>query len=97
MTWTLPGHSLVSGTARGADAVIQRAETIAGYGLIFTLKHVLVGAHGVALSLHNTARRGETVFDAHLVAVLSLDGGRVAVINTYLADVEMLNAFFVPV
>lgn len=96
VTWTLPGHSLVSGTARGADAVIRRAKTIAGYGLVFTLRHILVGTQGVALSLHNTARRGAVVFDAHLATVLSLEDGRIAVINTYLADVEMLNTFFVP-
>ncbi len=95
-TWTLPGHSLVSGEARGADAVIARAQTIAGYGLTFKLTHILIGAQGVALSLHNTARRGEVVFDQHLATVLTLDDGKVSAINTYLADVEMLNAFFVP-
>ena len=94
-TWTLPGHSLVSGEAKGADAVIQRAQTIAGHGLTFTLKHLLVGAHGVALSLHNTGRRGEVVFDQHLATVLTMDNGKISAINTYLADVEMLNVFFV--
>ena len=97
VSWTLPGHSIVSGEAKGADAVIARAQTIAGYGLTFTLNHILVGAHGVALSLHNTARRGEVVFDQHLATVLTLDGSKISTMNTYLADVEMLNAFFVPV
>ena len=96
-TWTLPGHGLVSGEAKGIDAVIQRAQTIAGYGLTFTLTHVLIGAHGVALSLHNTARRGEVIFDQHLATVLTLEGEKVSAINTYLENVEMLNTFFVPV
>ena len=97
VTLTLPGHSVVSGVAKGIDAVIRRAQTIAGYGVTFTLKHILVGAHGVALSLHNTARRGEVVFDEHLATMLSLQDDQVAAINTYRADVDMLNAFFVPV
>ena len=96
VTWSLPGHSVVSGEVKGVDAVIERAQAIAGYGVTFTLERILVGVHGVALSLHNTGRRGAAVFDEHLATVLSLDGDKVAAINTYLADVEMLNAFFVP-
>jgi hypothetical protein len=58
LVWNLPGSSLISGEAQGVDAVIQRAQLIVSYGLTFSLKHILIGRHGVALSLNNTARRG---------------------------------------
>ena len=93
--WSLPGTSIISGEAKGAEAVVHRAKTIAGHGLHFELKHILIGHHGAALSLHNTARRGDLVFDEHLATVLSIRDGKVHQIDTYLADVEMLNAFFV--
>jgi uncharacterized protein len=95
VVWALPGRSVISGEAHGADAVIKRAQTIVSYGLTFTLKHILVGQHGVALSLHNTAQRGGVALDEHLATVFTLRGTRIALINTYLSDVELVNAFFV--
>lgn len=96
VTWNLPGSSLISGEAQGVDAVIQRAQLIVSYGLTFTLKHILIGRHGAALSLNNTARRGDLVLDEHLATVLSLRDGKIFAIDTYLSDVDMVNAFFVP-
>lgn len=58
IVWSLPGTSLISGEASGVDAVIARAQRIVSYGLTFTLKHILIGQHGLALSLHNTAKNG---------------------------------------
>ncbi len=40
--WTLPGNNTISGTAKGADAVVDRARKIANYGLNFELLHILV-------------------------------------------------------
>jgi hypothetical protein len=40
--WTLSGDNTISGTAIGADAVVDRARKIAGYGLKFELLHILV-------------------------------------------------------
>ena len=97
LVWTLPGTSLISGAAGGVDAVIKRAQTIVDYGVNFNLKHILIGYSGAALSLHNTASRGNLVFDEHLVTVLSVTEGKISAINTYLSDVEMLNNFFVSV
>jgi uncharacterized protein len=54
--WTLPGNNTISGTANGADAVVDRARKIASYGLNFELLHILVSRNNVALSLHNTGR-----------------------------------------
>ena len=94
--WNLPGNSLISGEAQGVDAVIRRAQLIVSYGLTFTLKHILIGRHGVALSLNNTARRGDLVLDEHLATVMSIRDGKVFSIDSYLSDISMLNAFFVP-
>lgn len=92
--WTLPGDNHISGTARGADAVVARAELIASYGLDFALEHTLVSRDNMALALHNTARRGDLVLDEHLATVCRLHNGRIATIETYLSDLSGMNAFF---
>jgi uncharacterized protein len=93
--WTLPGSSVISGEASGVEAVVRRAQTIVGFGINFELKHILIGQHGVALSLHNTARRGGLALDEYLATVMSLCDGKIAAINTYLSDVELVNTFFI--
>jgi uncharacterized protein len=82
--WTLPGKSLISGEALGADAIIRRAQTIVNFGVNFELKHILLGRDGAALSLHNTARRGELILDEHLATVMDISDGRITYIKTYL-------------
>ncbi|WP_435837153.1 nuclear transport factor 2 family protein [Streptomyces achromogenes] len=94
-TWTLPGDNTISGTAVGADAVVERARKIASYGLDFRLLHILVSRENMALSLHNTAQRGDVRLDEHLSTVCRLRDGRIASIETYLSDVPGMNAFFV--
>jgi hypothetical protein len=94
-TWTLPGDNTISGTAVGADAVVERAKKIAGYGLDFKLLHVLVSRENMALSLHNTAHRDDAVLDEYLSTVCRLRDGKIASIETYLSDVPGMNAFFV--
>lgn len=101
--WTLPGDNTISGTAIGADAVVDRARKIASYGLNFELLHVLVSRDNVALSLHNTAQQGERVLDEYLATVCRLKDGKIAAstypcargIETFLSDVDGMNAFFV--
>jgi uncharacterized protein len=95
VTWTLPGDNTVSGTAEGADAVVERAKKIASYGLHFELLHILVSRENMALSLHNTARRGDVRLDEHLSTVCRLRDGKIASIETYLSDVAGMDAFFV--
>ncbi|MEU2081150.1 nuclear transport factor 2 family protein [Streptomyces albus] len=94
-TWTLPGDNTISGTADGADAVVERARKIASYGLRFELLHILVSRENMALSLHNTAHRGEVRLDEYLSTVCRLRDGKIAQIETYLSDVPGMNAFFV--
>ncbi|PHQ52379.1 ketosteroid isomerase [Streptomyces cinnamoneus] len=94
-TWTLPGDNTISGTVVGADAVVERAQKIASYGLSFELLHVLVSRENMALSLHNTAQRPDAILDEYLTTVCRLRDGRIADIETYLSDVPGMNAFFV--
>jgi hypothetical protein len=95
IVWSLPGSSRISGEAHGVDAVIARCQIITSYGLNFGLKHVLYGQFGFALSLNNTAKRGDLVLDEHLATVCSLYEERISRIDTYLSDVPMADAFFV--
>ncbi|GGL60785.1 hypothetical protein GCM10010129_00360 [Streptomyces fumigatiscleroticus] len=93
-TWTLPGDNAISGTVHGPDTIADHAQKIASYGVNFELLHILVSRENVALSLHNTARRGDVVLDEYLSTVCRLRDGRIAAIETYLSDVPGMNAFF---
>jgi len=93
--WTLPGTSLISGDARGIDAVIERSKRIVSYGLGFKLDHLLTGLQGTALALHNSGTRGELVLDEYLTVVFVFKGERIAEIHSYMSDVNAVNAFFV--
>ena len=93
--WTLPGNNAISGSARGADAVVERARKIAGYGLKFELLHILSSRTGVALHLHNTAERNGIKLDEYLATVLRIVGEKILAIETFLSDVDGMNAFFV--
>ncbi|KIZ15502.1 nuclear transport factor 2 family protein [Streptomyces natalensis] len=94
-TWTLPGDNTISGTAEGAEAIVERVKKIASYGVNFKLLHILVSPENMALSLHNTARRGEVRLDEHLSTVCRLRDDKIASMETYLSDVPGMNAFFV--
>jgi hypothetical protein len=93
--WTLPGDNAVSGVVEGADAVTERARRIAGYGVKFQLLHILSSRDDVALGLRNTAERDGRRLDEHLATVLRVRDGKITAIETFLSDVEGMNAFFV--
>lgn len=93
--WTLPGDNTVSGRAEGVEAVLDRAQLIASYGLTFTLEHTLVSRDHMALALHNTAHRDDAVLDEHLATVCRLRDGKIIEIETFLSDEPGMNAFFV--
>ena len=93
-TWTSPGDNVISGTANGADAVIERAKLIASYGLTFTLENILLSRDNMALGLHNTAERDGVRFDEKLATVCRLRNGRIAEIETFLSDIPGMNRFF---
>ncbi len=95
ITWSMPGSSLISGEAQGVEAVLALSRQIVGYGLDFALNHILIGRHHVALSLHNTATRGDLKLDEYLATVCFLRNGKICAIHTFLSDIDGMNAFFV--
>jgi ketosteroid isomerase-like protein len=95
VVWSLPGKSLMSGEAHGVDAILKRSETLHRYEVKIELEDVVFGYQDVALHLHNTAKRGDQILDEHLTTVCSLRGNKIRRLDTFVSDVEMLNAFFV--
>ena len=94
VVWSMPGDSLISGDARGIEAVHQRALAIVGRGMRFELKHILIGRHGVAAYLHNTAEHDGKMFDMYLTTVMTIREQTITALDTFMADIAMLNAFF---
>ncbi|MBB6109086.1 nuclear transport factor 2 family protein [Mucilaginibacter lappiensis] len=94
-SWTLPGTSLLSGPANGAEAIIKRAQGLKHFGVNFDLKYILIGLTGFTLSLHNTASRGELILDEQVAIVFEVNGGKIVSMATYLSDVPGINAFFI--
>lgn len=95
IVWSLPGSSAMSGEARGVDAILKRSEILHGYGVKIEIEHVVYGFHDVAMHLHNTGNRDGRILDEHLTTVCRLEGEKISRLDTFISDVEMLNAFFV--
>ncbi|WPU92926.1 nuclear transport factor 2 family protein [Mucilaginibacter sabulilitoris] len=93
--WKLPGTSILSGLAEGADAIIRRAQGLKHFGVKFQLKDILYGLHGVTLSLHNTATRDNLILDEQVAIVCEINDGKIISMATYLSDVASINAFFI--
>ena len=94
ISWTLPGTSLISGEVNGPNAIINRAQQIVSYGASLELKHILYGQYNVALSVHNQASRGELILDEYLATVCTIRDGKISKIETYVSDIDGVNAFF---
>jgi ketosteroid isomerase-like protein len=95
VVWSLPGNSLMSGDAHGVEAVLKRAETMHRHGVNVGIEHVVFGLRDVAQHLHNTGQYGGKVLDEHVSNVYGLRGYKICRIDTFVSDVDMLNAFFV--
>jgi len=94
ISWTLPGTSLISGEVNGQSAIIARAKQIANSGASLELKHILYGQYNVTLFVHNQASRGELILDEYLATVCTIYNGKISKIETYVSDVDGVNAFF---
>ncbi|CAM5663401.1 nuclear transport factor 2 family protein [Mycolicibacterium aubagnense] len=94
VAWVLPGDNHISGAAEGLTDVLARAALIASYGPSFTLEHVLFSRDNFALAIHNQATRGDLVLDEHLATVCTVKQGKISRIETYLSDIEGMDAFF---
>jgi ketosteroid isomerase-like protein len=94
VVWSIPGTSVVSGEARGVDAILKRSKIFAEHEVNMELLHVLYGYRDVALSLHNTGKHEGRSLDEHLTTVLLFQDGKISQINTYMSDVSMLGVYF---
>jgi hypothetical protein len=95
VVWTLPGSSLVSGVAKGVPGILKRAQAIVDRGVTLEIMHVVLGREGVALLLHNTGKWNGRVLDEYLTTVCTLQGGKIARLDTYISDIPMVDGYFV--
>jgi hypothetical protein len=72
-----------------------RKEHLNYFALLFRQQTLLISRDNVALSLHNTAQQGNLVLDEYLATVCRLKDGKIAAIETFLSNVDGMNAFFV--
>jgi ketosteroid isomerase-like protein len=94
VVWTVPGTSLMSGEARGVAAILERTAVVARYGVQSRLEQIVYGCEDVAVRLHNTGRHGDAVLDEYLATVFRLRDGRICRIDTFVSDIDMVNAYF---
>ncbi|HEX4411395.1 MAG TPA: nuclear transport factor 2 family protein [Xanthobacteraceae bacterium] len=94
VVWTFPGESIISGEARGIDAILMRAKTIASHKVKVEVIRTIYGFSGVAVLLHNTAQENGKALDEHLAAVFAFRGDKIERLDTHLSDVPMVKAFF---
>lgn len=73
---------------------MKRARRIVEYGANVEIQHVVLGYEGVALLLHNTGKRDGRILDEYLTTVCTLCNGKIARLDTYISDIEMVNAYF---
>ena len=93
-TWSVPGATGVSGVARGADAVVERARAVVAGGVTIELQYLLRGWERDAVLLHNTGRRGDTVLDEQVLIVFTVADGLITAAENIISDVPGLDAFF---
>ncbi len=98
-TWTVPGAAVVSGSARGRRAIIERARLISGQGVQAELLAILSGLEGAALILRNTVAGDSTrpPLDERVVLVVKVRHGKVVRVESYVSDVPAMERFYAPV
>jgi uncharacterized protein len=95
VVWSMPGKSLMSGEAHGVGAILGRSEILHRYEVKIEVEHIVFGYQDVALHLHNTGKRGNKILDEYLTTVCLLRENKIHRLDTFISDVDMLNAFFV--
>jgi ketosteroid isomerase-like protein len=95
VVWVLAGDNAVSGEARGIAAVLARFDQLAGYGVHIDIQQITIGREGAALIMHNTGEHDGQTLDEHLVSTMTIEDERITRIDTYLSDLDMMDAYFV--
>ena len=95
VVWVLAGDNVVSGEAHGRAAVFARFDQLAGFGVRIGIEQITVGRNGAALIMHNTGEHDGRLLDEHLVSTLAIADRQITRIDTYLSDLDMMDAYFV--
>jgi hypothetical protein len=91
----LAGKKSDVGRSARRGSHLETAEILGRYGVKVEVERVVYGFRDVALHLHNTGKHGDKILDEHLTNVYVLRGNKICRIDTFISDVDMLNAFFV--
>jgi hypothetical protein len=94
VVWSFPGSNLMSGQAKGVNAVTLACKDLIGYGPTFVLKHVLYGVSDIVLVIEVNASRGDLNLNTYFSATLTTEDKRVTRIQISLSDIAMADAFF---
>jgi hypothetical protein len=94
VVWSLPGTCPISGEATGVDGIMKRAHGLATRNVKLEILHVLYGFEGFAIMLNNTGTFEGKVLNEYLTTVAQVRDGKIDRLDTYISDVEMLNAYF---
>ena len=93
--WIMPGDNLISGVARGREAVVGRARQVAAYNMRFDVRGILVSVDGVALLQHNTADSDGHHYDQLVATVCSVRDDLICQIQTFVSDLAAFDSFFI--
>ena len=85
----------MSGEAHCVEAILKRAEIMHSHGVRVEIEHVVYGFKDVGQHLHSTGKHGDRSLDEHVTNVYPLRGNKICRIDTFISDVDILNAFFV--
>jgi ketosteroid isomerase-like protein len=94
LSWTIPGHGLVSGIHLGVPAVIAVATTVRQHGIAVEIEQVLDGCDGVTAILHESGTRAEKPLDVRVALTVRIRDSRVAAITGYISDVGAYDSYF---
>lgn len=92
--WVFPGNNVLSGIAKGIEAVANKAALIVSYGISIEHTNTLYSLNGLGLALHNQGDRNNLILDEFLLSSVSFKWGKIYSIDTYLSDIPGMNAFF---
>jgi ketosteroid isomerase-like protein len=93
LSWTIPGHGLVSGIHLGVPAVIAVATTVRQHGIAVEIEQILDGRDGVTAILHESGTRAEKPLDVRVALTVSIRDSRVAAITGYISDVDAYDSY----
>lgn len=93
--WKVPGSARISGHVEGAEAIVERFASVARYEVNFAMQNVLFSRDNFAMTFHNTATQGDRKLDMRLATICRVSRDKIESIETFVSDVDQLNAFFV--